>query len=119
MLENVLSWLTSSDGGALLLVLWFVSWALEEMDWWHTLDSRVRSIAILVTSVVIALLAVILQRNPALVAAVEPYFQPAYYVILAWLATQTVHKLNRSSSLELVVDDEVVSASADVTVEAE
>jgi hypothetical protein len=34
-----------------------------------------------------------MQQNPDLVAAIEPYFTPVYYVLLAWLATQAVHKI--------------------------
>lgn len=113
MLENVLEWLTSSDGGALILVTWFVSWALEEAGWWHALESRLRAIIMLVVAAVIAIVAVVLQNNPALVAAIDPYFEPVYYIILAWLATQTAHRLNTARKVE------VIELSADVTVEDE
>jgi len=91
MLENVLTWLTSSDGGALLVVMWAVSWGLEKSQWWHALDSRTRALVILLASIVIALAAAVLQQHPELVAALDVYFQPVYFVVLAWLATQTAH----------------------------
>ena len=95
-LEQILQWLTSSDGGALIVVMWFVSWGLEELDWWQSLESKARSLIILGTAAAIALLAAALQTRPDWVAAIDPFFQPVYYVLLAWLATQTVHRVGQA-----------------------
>lgn len=94
MLNETLNWLTSTDGGALILVLWAVSWGLEEASWWHSLQSKVRSLIVLGTSALLAVGAAVLQQNPDVVATIEPYFRPVYFVVLAWVATQTAHKLN-------------------------
>lgn len=92
MFADLLNWLSSADGGAFIIVTWAVSWALEEAAWWHALTSKTRSLAVLGVSIVLALGATVLQQNPELVAAIEPYFVPVYYTVGAWLATQAAHK---------------------------
>lgn len=93
-MQDFLNWLTSPDGGALLLVLWAVSWGLEDWGKWNALPSKIKSLIILGVSALIAVLAVALGNNPGLVDALDPYFTPISYVVLAWLATQTAHKID-------------------------
>lgn len=92
MLGNILEWLTSSEGGAFIVVAWAVSWLLEDVERWHALPSKTRSLIILGLSAVLGVVSVVLQQNPDVVAAIEPYFQPVYYAILAWLTTQGAYK---------------------------
>jgi len=94
MFQDTLNWLTSTDGGALLLVMWAVSWGLEEFPQWQALHSKVKSLIILGVAAIVAVLAAVLSNYPEAIEAVDPYFTPVYYVALAWLATQTVHKIN-------------------------
>lgn len=94
MLENLLGWLTSTDGGAFALVLWGASWGLEELPQWQKLNPKAKSLAILGIASVVAVGAAVLQAYPDVVAWLDPFLTPVYYVVLAWLATQTVHKLN-------------------------
>lgn len=90
-LNDVLAWLTSADQGSFLVVSWFVSWALEEVKWWQDLSGKVKSLAVLGLSILLGVAAQFLALQPDLVAAIEPWFQPVLYAVLAWLATQTVH----------------------------
>ena len=64
MLTDALNWLTSPDAGAFVVVSWALSWALEEVDWWHTLSPKGRSAIVLVISAVLAVGAVALRQNP-------------------------------------------------------
>lgn len=91
---DILSWITGADGGAFLFVSWAISWALEGVSVWENLSPKVKSLAILIVSALLGSLAVALQQSPELVAAIEPYFQPVIYAVLAWLGTQTAHKFN-------------------------
>jgi hypothetical protein len=91
MLVEFLSWLTSSDGGAVILVAAGLSWGLENVEAWHNFSSKQRSIVVLALSVLLGVGATTLQRNPDLVAALDVYFTPAYNAVLAWLTTQGVY----------------------------
>lgn len=93
--EQVLDFLTNPDGGALLVVLWVVSWGLEEFSWWNGLKRKAKQLSIFVMAALLALLAVFLQNNPEIVSAINPYFKPLYYVGGAWLATQAAHRVNK------------------------
>lgn len=93
-MTDFLNWLTSPDGGALVLILWGVSWALEEVEGWHKLPSKTRSLIILGLAVLVAILAATLQQFPEAVEAIDPWFKPVSYVVLAWVATQTAHKVD-------------------------
>lgn len=111
--SEFLSWLTGVDGGAFILVSWAISWALEGVSGWEAMSSRVKSLVILAVSSLLGGLAVALQQNPALVAAIEPYFQPLIYAVLAWLGTQTAHKFNSDRKpkileIEGLVDEVIV-----------
>lgn len=93
MFADFLSWITSADGGAFILVSWLVAWGLEDLKAWHDLSSKARSLIVLVVAALTGVGARALQMNPELVAIIEPWFEPVAFVIGSWLATQTAHKL--------------------------
>jgi len=93
--SDFLKWLTSPDGGALLVIMWFVSWGLEEFGWWQKLASKVKALVILAAAIVLGALGVWAQSWPAMVlAAIEPYFKVVTYIVIIWLGSQVVHKVD-------------------------
>jgi len=93
-ISDILARLTDVDGGAFLFVSWFVSWALEGSAGWKGLSKVQKQAIILGASALLGVGAAVLGNYPAAIAAIEPYAQPVIYVIGAWLATQTAHRLN-------------------------
>lgn len=91
---DFLDYLTSPQGGALIIVAWAASWFLEPLDWWQSLQSRTRQTIILVVAAVLGLIAVVSAQYPDALAALDPYFRAIADIALAWLATQTAHRLN-------------------------
>jgi len=92
-LSSLLIWLTSS-GGAVILLAWAASWYLEGLTWWQKLTSQNRSLIILVGALVLGLLSVWVQTQPALIVTLDPYFKAAMGIISVWIVTQTAHKLD-------------------------
>lgn len=106
-LKDLLAWL--SGAGALVLVSWFASWALEGWSAWQQLESRVKSVVILGLAVVIGGAATWASGLPAeTLAAVEVYAKPVLLIIGAWLATQVAHRVNnlRVTSAPAVIGPE-------------
>jgi hypothetical protein len=93
-LDGFLSWMTGAEGGAFILVSWALSWALEYSEGWKALDAKVKTGVILLVSLILGLVAVFLKTQPALLAAVDPYFHTLSSIVTVWLATQTAHRLN-------------------------
>jgi len=93
-LESLFQWLVG--GGALVVVSWGVSWGLEEVSWWHTLSSRVRSLLVLLTSGVLGVGAQYFILNPDILANFAPYIMGFVGTIIAWLTTQKAHNVNPS-----------------------
>lgn len=112
---DVLQWLVA--GGAFVATSWFASWGLEELEWWHTLHSKARSLIVLVISAVIGVGASLLLERPETVEALRPVFMPILLTIAAWLATQTVHKA--AKAVEPRHDVTVVGAQRANSVEVE
>lgn len=94
-LTDILNWLTGADAGAFLLVSWAIAWGLEGTAWWQSLKSQLKVLIIVGVSGALGASAVALQASPQIVAALEPYLQPLIYAVLAWLGTQTAHKINK------------------------
>lgn len=95
MLNNILDFLTSADGGAFLVISWFAAWALEGIEKWHMLDSRLKWIIILVGSGLLGAGAAILKAYPNTVEMIDPFISPFIYAVLAWLGTQAPHKAEK------------------------
>lgn len=100
---DVLQWLVA--GGAFVATSWFASWGLEELQWWHTLHSKARSLIVLVISAVIGVGASLLLERPETVEALRPVLVPILLTIAAWLATQTAHKFAKGGSGEVTLVD--------------
>lgn len=93
-LNDFLAWLTGITGGSFIVVGWFASWLFEGTAWWQALSSKAKSLIIVGVSAVLGVGATVLAQFPSAVAAIEPYFRAVLYVVLAWLATQTAHRLD-------------------------
>lgn len=93
-LNSVLDWLTGADAGAFVVLLFLMSWGFEGAAWFQKLSGRARELLTLAGAALLAVGAVVLQGQPELVDALDPYFKPVMYIVLAWLAKEGAHKLN-------------------------
>lgn len=91
---DFINYLTSPQGGALIVVAWAASWFLEPLAWWQSLQSRTRQTVILIVAGVLGLIAVASSQYPDALTALDPYFRAIANIALAWLATQAAHRLN-------------------------
>jgi hypothetical protein len=92
---EVLNWIVT--GGSVVVVSWFVSWLLEDYDWWNKIKSQFKKLLILLLSLAIGIGAQYLNQHPDLYELVLPYLNTAVLVIVAWLATQVAHKADKRS----------------------
>ncbi len=93
---DFLKWVTGVDGGALAIIMWAVSWGLEEFGWWQALASKAKALIILGAAIVLGLLGVAAGNlPPEIVAAIEPYFRVVTVIIIMWLGSQVVHKVDK------------------------
>lgn len=92
-IQDLLNWLTA-EGGALIMIAWATSWALEGWPVWENLPSKSKSLAILVVACLLGICAVWLQSQPGLVEAIAPFARVVIAIVGMWLTTQTAHRLN-------------------------
>jgi|DewCreStandDraft_5_1066085.scaffolds.fasta_scaffold52032_2 hypothetical protein len=92
-IHDLLNWLTA-EGGALILIAWATSWALEGWTVWENLPSKSKSLAILVVACLLGVFAVWMQSQPRLVEAIAPFARVVIAIVGMWLTTQTAHRLN-------------------------
>jgi len=92
-LNSVVQWVTT--GGAVAVVSWFVSWLLEDFDWWKNIKSQYKKLIILGAALLIGIGAQYLKLNPEVFAAIKPYLDGSVLVIGAWIATQVAHKADK------------------------
>ena len=93
-LTSIWQWLVS--GGALVSVSWFVSWAFEEVTWWHDQSSKFRSVVMLAVAGLIGFGAQYFLLHPEFIAEYQAYILGFIGTILGWVATQTAHNKNPS-----------------------
>jgi len=93
-LSEVLMWITGTGGGAWLVVMWFVSWALEGTAFWQRLSSQVKTVIMLVSAGLLGAGGQVLLNNPEIVAMIDPYVRPFIYAVMIWLASQVAHGKN-------------------------
>lgn len=86
---GVLGWLVG--GGSVVVVNWFVSWALERADWWHGLASWLKQGIILLIAAVVGVASQWLLLNPEVWAQFEPYIVSVLLGVGGWLASQRAH----------------------------
>ena len=94
-LSALLAWLTGADAGAFILVSGAVALFLEDIDKWNALLPKVRFLIILGVSALLGIGASFLAQYPDVVLAIDPFFKPVMYTVMAWLGTQTLHKLDK------------------------
>lgn len=87
--SEVLQWIVG--GGSVIIVNWFVSWALERATWWHNLQSWVRSLAILVVAGAAGGFAQFLIVNPEVWQAYQGYINAFLLAVMGWLGSQKAH----------------------------
>lgn len=106
--SEFLGWLFGPSMGGLVILMWFASWALEDVAWWHNLTPKTRSIIFYLSSIVIGIGAYLLLQNEAVVQAIEPYFRIVLAATVVWLSTQVAHKVDKATSsyYEIVDEDE-------------
>ena len=81
--------------GAVALLVWFASWALDDIAGWQALAPKVKSLIILGVAIVFGVGAVWFGGHPEWVAAAEPYVKAVLAVCAAWLASQVAHKADK------------------------
>lgn len=81
--------------GAVALLVWFASWALDDVAGWQALPAKVKSLSILGLAIVLGIGSVWFSGHPAWVAAAEPYIKSVLAVCAAWLALQVAHKADK------------------------
>ena len=89
-LDTLVTWLMA--GGTVPVVMWFVAWAFEKMDWYQAIGSKGRSAIILMLSAVLGAGVVWLMNEPEIYAAIKPYAQAILTTIVAWLGSQVAHR---------------------------
>jgi len=95
-LTDLFGWLAGP--GAISLVAWFVSWALNESAVWQGLKAQTKSLIILIVAAVIGTGATFIIQNPELYAPLEPYGKAILAVIGAWLSTQVAYRVRREEA---------------------
>ena len=94
-MQAFLTWLVSPDGGSFIVVAVFASVFAERLDAWHKLDSTVKAVVMIVLATLLGAGAHALLLHPDVVAAIDPYYQVFCYSILAYLATQGTHVVDK------------------------
>lgn len=88
-LQAVVTWVVGAGSPA--LVMYAVSWLIENWKGWATLPFAVKFLAPMLLSVLLSFGASMLLRYPELIAAIQPWFQIVAAAILAWLASQSAY----------------------------
>ena len=87
---DLLGWLAGA--GAVILVSWATSWALEGWAVWHKLSPKLRSGIILLVAVLLGIGATWLKTQQEFLLLIAPYVATVIAIVIAWLATQVAHK---------------------------
>lgn len=88
-LEEVLVWLTGI--GAPAVIMYVLSWVVENWKGWSTLPKEVKFLAPMIMSVLISVGASQLLKYPDVVASIQPWFQVTMSSILAYLSSQRAY----------------------------
>ena len=94
-MQSLLTWLVSPDGGSFIIVAVFASVFAERVPAWHKLDSTLKAVVMIVLATLLGAGAHALLQHPDVVAAISPYYQVFAYSVLAYLATQGTHVVDR------------------------
>lgn len=88
-LQEVLKWLAGI--GAPAVVMYLVSWLVENWKGWSTLPFAVKFLSPMILSVLFALGATMLLRYTDIIATIQPWFQIVVSAIIAYLASQKAY----------------------------
>lgn len=91
---KVMEWLTV--GGSVAVVSWFVSWLLEDFDWWNNIKAQYKKLLVFVFAALIGVGAKYLQLNEQALLVIKPYLDTVILVGGAWVATQIAHKADKA-----------------------
>lgn len=94
-MEDFLKWLTGPEGGALILVMWALSWGFEGTAWWDGMLPKAKKLIFLGLALVLGLAAIFLQTRPDIVALVDPYFRVVSSICILWISGEGVHKIDK------------------------
>lgn len=84
--QQILQWLVGV--GAPALVMYLVSWLVENWSTWATLPRAVKFLGPMILSVLVAFGASTLLKYPDIIATIQPTFQVIASAVLAYLASQ-------------------------------
>jgi hypothetical protein len=104
---SFLAWVTGPDAGGFVIIAWGLSWGLDRFDFWNKMESKTKSLLILLASALFGCTAITLAQYPAIVAAIDPYFKVVLSCVVMWLTTQVSHKNdpNRKAKPKAVVNN--------------
>jgi chromate transport protein ChrA len=88
-LGQVLLWLTGV--GSPIVIMYILSWVVENFKWWITLPKDVKFLAPMVASVLLSVGASQLLQYPEIIATIQPWFQVMMASILAYLFSQKAY----------------------------
>jgi chromate transport protein ChrA len=87
--QQVVLWLAGV--GAPILVMYILSWVVENWKAWSTFPKNVKFLTPMVASVLLSLGASQLLKYPAVISSIQPWFQVTMTSILAYLASQKAY----------------------------
>jgi hypothetical protein len=90
-----LAWLTGPSAGGFVLLATFAAVFLEDFAFWKTAAPSLKYGLFLIFGAALGVGAVALQAHPETVAAIDPFFRPVAYAVVAWLASQGVHEVGK------------------------
>lgn len=91
-LTEVIPWL--AGGGALVVVQWGLSWALEGVAFWEGLNGKLKLFVALFLSGGVSVGATYLVLHPEVYESVAPYLSGVLMVIVGWVSQKVAHNRN-------------------------
>ena len=88
-LQQVLLWLTGIR--APMVIMYVLSWVVENWKGWSTLPKDVKFLVPMVASVLLSVGASQLLQYPQIIAGIQPWFQVTMASVLAYLASQKAY----------------------------
>ena len=93
-LTDFLSWLSGPTAGGLIIISWFISWALDKYDFWIDLSRNTKLTIMWFVAVALGVGGHLLMQSPNIVEIIDPYFKIILGVTVAWLSTQVAYEIN-------------------------
>lgn len=95
--DDLLKWILSPQGGAVIIVTFAISWFIQDYAWWQNFKPNTQKLVILGIAVLLGIGATYLQLNPQVYDAIKPYLQSVITITVAWLGLQTAHKVDKKT----------------------